>query len=312
MGKILPKGKCVWKIYVLTLPREISGYDDDRRYVGMTRVSPKARWRNGKGYVEHKELWEDIQLFGWDSFRKEIVYETDDHKDAANTERKYIRHYNTTNELYGYNRTNGGDGVLDDVTVIDGTRKKHSEISKARWLNPEYRNKMSGDNCHFHNEVYSFKGGDNPVARAVVLLNTRERFECIKDAAEKYGFDQSHIGNCCKGKQRYCGSISGVKYVWVFAEDYEKMDDDEINRRLEESKTFYSNSAKKIIDLTNMIVYPTATKAAQMRGLSNATLSQHVHTDGLWAGCRWAYLKDYVKENGCTEEEILSKCYVVA
>ena len=44
-------------------------------YVGLSK-NPKQRWNNGKGYKDNKEFYKDINKFGWDNIKHEIVAET--------------------------------------------------------------------------------------------------------------------------------------------------------------------------------------------------------------------------------------------
>lgn len=39
-----------WCVYLHTFPKEITGYDHDKYYVGITCQGPERRWRNGRGY----------------------------------------------------------------------------------------------------------------------------------------------------------------------------------------------------------------------------------------------------------------------
>lgn len=39
-----------WTVYMHIVPKELSGYDHDKYYVGITSQEPKRRWGNGYGY----------------------------------------------------------------------------------------------------------------------------------------------------------------------------------------------------------------------------------------------------------------------
>jgi hypothetical protein len=44
-------------------------------YIGMTKLTPKARWGgNGGGYRHQSRFYNDILKYGWDNFTHEIVH----------------------------------------------------------------------------------------------------------------------------------------------------------------------------------------------------------------------------------------------
>ncbi len=97
-------------VYLHTVPKEVSGYDHDKYYVGITKQSINRRWReNGKGY-ETQNFWKVIQKYGWDNIRHEIIADNLSHDEACELEKKYISLLRTTERDFGYNLTTGGDG----------------------------------------------------------------------------------------------------------------------------------------------------------------------------------------------------------
>lgn len=87
-----------------------------RVYVGCTKMDIRNRWRtNGEGYKPNKELWVDIQEFGWDGFTHTII-KTGLTIDAAHAiEIQLIAKYKSNNPKYGYNNTGGGFRVSDSL-----------------------------------------------------------------------------------------------------------------------------------------------------------------------------------------------------
>lgn len=84
----------------------------------------------------------------------------------------------------------------------DETRIKQSESQKARWtddMREEWGQKLSGAN--------------NPHARAVICLETKEIFATIKMAEEWLG--KTGITTCCKGYTKTCG-----KHHWMYYDEY--------------------------------------------------------------------------------------------
>lgn len=105
-----------WTVYVHIVPKTISGYDYDKYYVGITSMKPKARWgKNGNGY-NHKRgrkqfFYNAIQKYGWNNIEHYIFSSNLTENEAKEMEKTLICKLNS-NGVYGYNLTNGGDGML--------------------------------------------------------------------------------------------------------------------------------------------------------------------------------------------------------
>ena len=102
-------------VYVHTLRR------DGRRYVGITRRTPKQRWHNGKNYSNNPYFYNDIKKYGWDAFEHEIIYTGLSKDEACEIEKRLIKQYKTQQHDYGFNVGNGGEGA---ESVSESTRRK--------------------------------------------------------------------------------------------------------------------------------------------------------------------------------------------
>lgn len=67
----------------------------------------------------------------------------------------------------------------------------------------------------------NFSGENHPRSKKIILLNTEEIFDCIKQAEEKYKVANQSISQCCLGKRKSAGKLNGEKLVWMYLEDYE-------------------------------------------------------------------------------------------
>ncbi len=76
------------------------------------------------------------------------------------------------------------------------------------------------------------KGGKHPRAKKVICLNTKEVFEFVGDAENKYNINRSDIVSCCKGKLKSAGKINGEKATWKFYDDYLLMSNDEVENNV--------------------------------------------------------------------------------
>lgn len=81
---------------------------NSKRYVGITRVTPKARWKKGKGYNHNIHLTKAFEVYGWDNF-EHIVFEVETESEMWYLEKYLIAYYETTNPDKGYNHSIGGE-----------------------------------------------------------------------------------------------------------------------------------------------------------------------------------------------------------
>lgn len=81
---------------------------NDKKYVGVTRVSPESRWRNGKNYGHNKHLTSAVKKYGWDNFDHQ-VFEVNSESEMFYLEKYLISFYETTNQDKGYNHSIGGE-----------------------------------------------------------------------------------------------------------------------------------------------------------------------------------------------------------
>ena len=73
---------------------------DGKRYVGITAVEPKRRWRpDGSGYKSCPRFWRAIQEIGWDNFEHEIVAEELTEAEASEMEIALIKQYKSDHNV---------------------------------------------------------------------------------------------------------------------------------------------------------------------------------------------------------------------
>lgn len=113
---IIAKKYCVYK---LTSP---SG----KVYIGMTCLRIKERWKRGLGYEHNVLLYADIQNYGWDNFKHEIVAENLTEEEALKLEGELIHKYKSIFPEYGYNRRPGTE-YADEFLEAKEARKQSAE-----------------------------------------------------------------------------------------------------------------------------------------------------------------------------------------
>lgn len=102
------------------------------KYIGITSTTPEKRWQNGKGYKNNKYFSAAIQKYGWENFKHDIVLNNLTKEQAELQEKYLISFYKTTDKNFGYNISNGGEGVGKHS---EETKYLLSQIAKNRYLN---------------------------------------------------------------------------------------------------------------------------------------------------------------------------------
>ncbi len=92
-------------------------------YIGITKRTPNARWKNGLGYENNRYFTNAIRKYGWENFKHEILYDSLSLEDACYYEKYFIEVCKATDSAHGYNIRSGGI----DGNISQSTRKKMSE-----------------------------------------------------------------------------------------------------------------------------------------------------------------------------------------
>ena len=204
-------------------------------YIGITKQKPERRWRCGEGYKVNTYFYAAILKYGWDNIKHEILFEGLEHDEACTKEQELTATYGSADRTKGYNQTLGGEcyQFTDEVKMkmrenhshawqgkhhTEETKKKISEANIGKVFSEETKKKIKDNHHHLttfegrkHTEESRRKiseihfrayGKDNPSARRVRCVETGEVFDCIKEAAEKYGANRNHIYSCCNGKRK--------------------------------------------------------------------------------------------------------------
>lgn len=120
-----------------------------KKYIGQT-FREIDRKQEHKNKVPKAYFHQAIKKYGWDNFKYEILYKRNFidietlHISLNLMEIYYINKYNTSNNYFGYNRTNGGSIVFTDELrkkISEGLvgennpfyGKHHSEEQREKW-----------------------------------------------------------------------------------------------------------------------------------------------------------------------------------
>lgn len=136
-----------WIIYMYTFP-------NNKRYIGKTCHSMKKRQRDSAwtGYQNCTLLWNAIQKYGIENIRQDILFE-DNMTDARASRLEQIcillfkcNANRFSNPSYGYNLTDGGEGVSGAKRQDEAHMKQVRQMinsRKGRTLTEEHKRKLS-------------------------------------------------------------------------------------------------------------------------------------------------------------------------
>lgn len=210
----------MWTVYMHT--HKESG----KKYIGITNQDVRKRWLNGKGYKPTTRFRNAIDKYGWDMFEHEVLFDNLTQEEAFQMEIALIAKYHTTDKLYGYNNSVGGEaGALGSHYKQSAeTIRKRSETNKGKKHSAEARALMSesrrGENNvnwgkHFSEEHRGKIG--SALSKEVVCTNDGATYASLREASESTGVSQASISRNCNGQQKYAGRLpDGTKLHWRY------------------------------------------------------------------------------------------------
>lgn len=90
-------------------------FPNGKKYYGITK-NIKNRWKNGYGYKQKGEMYEDIKKYGWENIEHIILQENLNFYEAQKIENKLIFENGTNNPKKGYNHFFGHKGIYEYKT----------------------------------------------------------------------------------------------------------------------------------------------------------------------------------------------------
>lgn len=205
---------CVWTVYIHI------NKCNNKVYVGITSKSVYIRWgKNGKNYNRNPYFWKAIQKYGWDNFEHEIIAEHLTEKEAKNFETTLINKLNSNSSEFGYNLTNGGDGVTG-YKHTEETKKLLRELNKKRDLSNFVYSTLGKPLTDEHKQKISvsckISCKNNGAAKKVIQYSLDGKYiklwDSIVEASEFLGINFRLIADCCRGEHYRAGN-----YMWRFA-----------------------------------------------------------------------------------------------
>lgn len=231
----------------------------NKRYYGITCLSPKKRWNNGKGYKTQQYFYRAIEKYGWGNFEHIIIVKGLDEETAKWLEIELIKEHNTTNSNYGYNVTEGGDGhrginPLENMTE-EAKKERSRKISEAKkdkslldYLNEEEIEQWK------HNLSIAFSGKNNP------MYGKNPRDYMTEEAKKERDKKQSET---MKGRN--------PRDSWT--EETKKSVSKKQSEKMKGKYTGKDNpTATSVICLTTKEIFYTATEGAKYYNCDNSTI----------------------------------------
>lgn len=206
-----------WSVYKHTSP---SG----KVYIGITSTKPERRWKNGKGYKQNPYFMCAIKKYGWDSIKHEVLFTNLTKEEACGMEIDLIRKYDSTNRLYGYNCSIGGDSGYNGVIASDESRKKRSKALMGHEVTEETRKKISEKHKGRKKSPEAIQnnrlaklgkhmGAEHHRSKRVLCVETGNIYNGTREAGRMTGIESKNISAVCNGRRNIAGG-----YHWVFVE----------------------------------------------------------------------------------------------
>lgn len=217
-----------WSVYIHTVPKEVTGYEYDKYYVGITSKPVENRWQNGHGY-KGQVFYNAIEKYGWDNIKHQVVAKYLSQEDACDLERLLVFLYQSNTHDYGYNASIGGEYSALGYEHTDKAKRSISEHTKEMWSDPEKRNKLM---------TTVLRGKSHKRSREVILLNTLERFDNAHIASETYGILYASFANYCALKT-ICPikDEKGRNLIWMYYDKYLETSKEDLDRMLTFTRT---------------------------------------------------------------------------
>lgn len=144
-------------------------------------------------------------------------------------------------------------------------------------------------------------------ARKVVCLNTKETFETILEACEKYNLHSVNVVKCCKGKIKHSGRNNNENLRWMYYDDYIVLNENKIKNLILKAQEKKNHQSHKIICLETQKMFNSIEEAKDFYGLKSGSgigrcLKYQRGTSG---GYHWFLYDEYIKLDALQIEEIL-------
>ena len=206
-------------------------------YIGITKMNPEERWKNGWGYYTQLIFWRAICKYTFNGFEHIIIERNLTKKQAQTKEIELISLYDSTNKQKGYNISHGGEGTIGVIKTEESKLKNRiAHLGKKASL--ETRKKISESNKGKHNKKRTEEqkkrisektkeAMNNPIlkkklkqlaknrknnTKKVCCIETNKIYNTIKEASQDTKINNWSIGQNCLEKTKSAGGLHW-KYI---------------------------------------------------------------------------------------------------
>ena len=192
-----------WLIYMHVVPKELSLYDYDKYYIGITSRNLEERANYGFGYKGSTYFYSAIKKYGWNNIKHIVLKENLTEYEAKEMEKLLIKYLKTNDTKYGYNLTKGGDGVVGLV---------HSDKSKKKISDSKMGKKYTQERLENHKKL--LRKNAKSVCQYDRDGNFIKEYQSSGEASEMTGFKEKGITNCCRNEYP-----TYMNYMWKYKQD---------------------------------------------------------------------------------------------
>ena len=191
---------------------------NNKYYIGITKVKPINRWKNGKGYSNSPYFYNAIQKYGWDNIKHIVLLENLSKEVACECEKYLIAKYKTNSHDYGYNVCSGGEGTngyhhteeykdrLRHRPISNSQKQDIAETVRKRWKEGAYVNRK-------HTQIPWNKGLTKDDPRVAKSVRKVGEFHHTEEA--KLKMSKSHKGKPAHNRKRVLCVETDVIYESV-------------------------------------------------------------------------------------------------
>lgn len=274
----------IYKLYKHTLPKTISGKENDMVYIGITcKKNVKQRWLNGRGYDYNLYLSNTIKKYGWDNLLHEVLFDGLTKEEAEQKEIELIAYYDSTNPNKGYNLSLGGSSFGKHS---EKTKQLISQKNKGKTHTKEAREKISKAHAGKPKSEEFCQNLSDIKSIPVICIETKKIYKSAVLAGKELEIDNSTISKCCRGDAKEAGG-----FHWMFADEYTEEKAKEVLERTR------NEQHRQVMCVDNRKVYDTIQGAALDAGVNSSEISACCRGTIMSAGQkRWLYLEDVTEE----------------
>lgn len=179
--------KYMYCVYIHTFP-------NGKIYVGQSQNADK-RWENGKTYQHNKDMDNDINYYGWDNIRHEIICFTETREEAEDLEKIYIIMLKAENPKFGYNKTSYRESLEKQYY----SRKAYKELNPVEWTQEDI------EKCIFEKKLIPISLAKSLIEEYVYIEKHRKIYErrvldgiSFAELKEEFGISERQLKRIIK------------------------------------------------------------------------------------------------------------------